>query len=45
VVAELKQLSHGAFIADVQTGNSVGTGENNQFVSPWSKVSAPALAR
>lgn len=36
VVAELKQVSHSAFVADVQTGNSVGTGENNQFVSPWS---------
>lgn len=37
VAAELKQVSHGAFIADVQTGNSVGTGENNMFVSPWSQ--------
>lgn len=35
-VAEMKQVSHSSFIADVQTGNSVGTGENNQFLSPWS---------
>lgn len=35
-VNELKNVSYGAFIADVETGRSVGTGENGQFLSPWS---------
>lgn len=36
VVDELKQVSHSAFIADVQTGNSEATGEDVQYQSPWS---------
>lgn len=36
VIKEMKRISHSRFIADVQTGNSVGTGETGQFLSPWS---------
>lgn len=36
VVNELKYVSHSAFIADIETGTSVATGEVGQFLSPWS---------
>ncbi|HLH92070.1 MAG TPA: hypothetical protein VKX28_26860 [Xanthobacteraceae bacterium] len=32
---ELKQVSHAAFVADVQTGTDPGTGEVVQFRTPW----------
>ncbi len=33
---EMKRISYSAFIADVETGTSLNTGELNEFVSPWS---------
>lgn len=36
ITNELKYVSHSAFIADVETGMSVATGEAGQFLSPWS---------
>src|SRR5579883_147720 len=33
---EMKRISYPAIIADVETGTHPGTGENGQFVGPWS---------
>lgn len=51
---ELRQVSHTAFVADVETGTHPGTGDDGQFVTPWSqgfssgfgpltKISAPSI--
>lgn len=36
VVNELHYVNHAEFIADVSTGQTAGTGEVTQFLSPWS---------
>lgn len=37
VVAELNYVNQAVFVADVETGEAPGTGEVEQFLSPWSE--------